>query len=180
MRGECMSLTRGLKRKIRKILKAHDIEKDKISDVLDDILEELSEEISEGKGKEQENGKGSGKEGDSEIEKLKEAHALELTKAKMSSKIELELAKVQSKNNKAVLALIDADKLKLNEKGELEGLSEQLKEVVKANPFLFGTKQQYDPSSGGEPSGIETDLNKAMQQKGFSMTEFLKNLQKEM
>jgi len=164
-----------LKRKIRKILKDNGIEKEKINDLVEDLLEELSDED----GADGENQGEGGNEGNSELDKLKEEHAKELAMAKLSSKIEIELAKVQSKNNKAVMALLETGELKLNDKGELEGLDEQLKKVVEENPFLFGVKQNYDPKAGGEPKGFEADIQKAMKQKDFNMTDYLKNLQKE-
>lgn len=63
-----------------------------------------------------------------------------LQNAKKIAAMEKAILEAGGKNAKAILALIDADEVTLNEKGELEGLD---LEAVKAEaPYLFNEKEE--------------------------------------
>ena len=182
-----------MKRALRKLFKAFNPETMNVNDLLEDVLELHEDELEKVKPKDEgevppadpepEKGKDAEKEEEAdemtEIEKLKAEHAKELAKVKLESKIDAALSSAKSKNDIAVKALLKLEQIQLNDKGEIEGLTEQLETVVKDNPFLFGetqTKQTgYNPNAGKNPT-YTADLGKAMKEKGFNLTEFAKNL----
>lgn len=69
-----------------------------------------------------------------------------LQNAKKIAAMEKAILEAGGKNAKAILALIDADEVTLNEKGELEGLD---LETVKAEaPYLFNEKEEKTKGTG--------------------------------
>ena len=69
-----------------------------------------------------------------------------LQTAKQIAAMEKAILEAGGKNAKAILALIDADEVTLNEKGELEGLD---LEAVKAEaPYLFNEKEEKTKGTG--------------------------------
>lgn len=69
-----------------------------------------------------------------------------LQNAKKIAATEKAILEAGGKNAKAILALIDADEVTLNEKGELEGLD---LEAVKAEaPYLFNEKEEKTKGTG--------------------------------
>ena len=69
-----------------------------------------------------------------------------LQNAKKIAALEKAILEAGGKNAKAILALIDADEVTLNEKGELEGLD---LEAVKAEaPYLFNEKEEKTKGTG--------------------------------
>lgn len=69
-----------------------------------------------------------------------------LQNAKKIAAMEKAILEAGGKNAKAILALIDADEVTLNEKGELEGLD---LEAVKAKaPYLFNEKEEKTKGTG--------------------------------
>lgn len=69
-----------------------------------------------------------------------------LQNAKKIAAMEKAILEAGGKNAKAILALIDADEVKMNEKGELEGLD---LEAVKAEaPYLFNEKEEKTKGTG--------------------------------
>ena len=69
-----------------------------------------------------------------------------LQNAKKIAAMEKAILEAGGKNAKAILALIDADEVTLNEKGELEGLD---LEAVKADaPYLFNEKEEKTKGTG--------------------------------
>ncbi|MFD1466479.1 phage scaffolding protein [Lapidilactobacillus mulanensis] len=79
-----------------------------------------------------------------QIEKLQadnktaaETYQSDLTKTKVDYQTELALTQAGAKNVKAVKALLNSDKITLNDKGQLSGLDDQLEAVKKDNDFLF-------------------------------------------
>ena len=69
-----------------------------------------------------------------------------LQNAKKIAAMEKAILEAGGKNAKAILALIDADEVTLNEKGELEGLD---LEAVKAEaPYLFNEKEEKTKGIG--------------------------------
>ena len=69
-----------------------------------------------------------------------------LQNAKQIAAMEKAILEAGGKNAKAILALIDADEVTMNEKGELEGLD---LEAVKAEaPYLFNEKEEKTKGTG--------------------------------
>ncbi len=69
-----------------------------------------------------------------------------LQNAKKIAAMEKAILEAGGKNAKAILALIDADEVTLNEKGELEGVD---LEAVKAEaPYLFNEKEEKTKGTG--------------------------------
>ena len=69
-----------------------------------------------------------------------------LQNAKKIAAMEKAILEAGGKNAKAILALIDADEVTMNEKGELEGLD---LEAVKADaPYLFNEKEAKTKGTG--------------------------------
>lgn len=69
-----------------------------------------------------------------------------LQNAKKIAAMEKAILEAGGKNAKAILALIDADEVTMNEKGELEGLN---LEAVKAEaPYLFNEKEEKTKGTG--------------------------------
>ncbi|HJE92395.1 phage scaffolding protein [Anaerotignum lactatifermentans] len=69
-----------------------------------------------------------------------------LQNAKKIAAMEKAILEAGGKNAKAILALIDADEVTMNEKGELEGLD---LEAVKADaPYLFNEKEEKTKGTG--------------------------------
>lgn len=69
-----------------------------------------------------------------------------LQNAKKIAAMEKAILEAGGKNAKAILALIDADEVTLNEKGELEGLD--LEEVKAEAPYLFNEKEEKTKGTG--------------------------------
>ena len=69
-----------------------------------------------------------------------------LQNAKKIAATEKAILEAGGKNAKAILALIDADEVTLNEKGELEGLD--LEEVKAEAPYLFNEKEEKTKGTG--------------------------------
>ena len=69
-----------------------------------------------------------------------------LQNAKKIAAMEKAILEAGGKNAKTILALIDADEVTMNEKGELEGLD---LEAVKAEaPYLFNKKEEKTKGTG--------------------------------
>lgn len=77
-----------------------------------------------------------------------EKHQAELNQTKVDYQTDLALTQAGAKNIKAVKALLDGDKIALNEKGQLTGLNEQLEAVKKDNDYLF----QADDGKPAKPN----------------------------
>lgn len=75
-----------------------------------------------------------------------------LKKLTLGSKIDASLMGAKAKNVKAVRALLDESKISLDGENVL-GLKEQLEQVQKDNPYLFGDITPKNPPApaGGEP-----------------------------
>lgn len=73
---------------------------------------------------------------------------------KKSNAISLAIAKSKPKNEKALMALLDTDIIKLNDDGSVTGLQEQLDTVKKDNGFLFEEETIItDVNLGGDHQG---------------------------
>src|SRR5699024_12596363 len=60
------------------------------------------------------------------------------------------LSKAGAKNDKAVKALLDTEKVNFDDDGKLIGLSEQLEAVKKDNDFLFADANESNPKPRSE------------------------------
>jgi len=79
------------------------------------------------------------------------AHEAEIAKLKLDNAVEAALLTAGAKNIKAVWALMDVDKLKLEKDGAVTGLSEQVKALQKSDSYLFAEKQQPPQFKGFQP-----------------------------
>lgn len=94
------------------------------------------------------------------------AHKAELARLRLDNAVDTALTAAGSKNNKAVKALLDLSKVKLEEDGKLTGWDEQIKAVQKSDAYLFTTQQrnqfrgfQSGASSDSKPN-TNVDLSK--------------------
>ena len=88
-------------------------------------------------------------------EEQQKAHDAEITQLRLDNAVEAALLTAGAKNVKAVRALMDADKLKLEKDGTVSGLSEQIKTIQKSDDYLFAGKQQqqfrgFQPGASGD------------------------------
>ena len=88
----------------------------------------------------------------------------ELQQTKLNSAVDSALGKAKVRNSKAAKALINMDEVKLNDKGELEGLDDQISSLKKTDGYLFdqGNKEPYQPQGGGgntDPDPVATMTN---------------------
>lgn len=70
-----------------------------------------------------------------------ETYKTELSNLKKTNVLDLALAGAKVKNNKAIKALLDSEKIKLKDDGTLEGLTEQLEAIKKTDAYLFEETQ---------------------------------------
>ena len=83
--------------------------------------------------------------------KAKDDYDANLKQLTLGSKIDVALLGAKAKNTKAVRALLDESKISLDGENVL-GLKEQLEQVQKDNPYLFGDKPDNPPPpAGGTP-----------------------------
>lgn len=88
----------------------------------------------------------------------------ELQQTKLNSAVDSALGKAKVRNTKAAKALLNMDEVKLNDKGELEGLDDQISSLQKTDGYLFdqGNKEPYQPQGGGgntDPDPVATMTN---------------------
>lgn len=76
-----------------------------------------------------------------------EAYKVELSNLKKTNALELALTGAKVKNNKAIKALLDNEKIKLKDDGTLEGLSEQLEAIKKSDAYLFEETQTKEKTT---------------------------------
>ncbi len=101
----------------------------------------------------------------------KDEYDANLKKLTLGGKIDVALLGAKAKNVKAVRALLDESKISLDGENVL-GLNEQLEQVRKDNPYLFGEKQPGNPPApvDGEPpkpDGSDDFLTAAMKGAGL-------------
>ena len=88
----------------------------------------------------------------------------ELQQTKLNSAVDSALGKAKVRNAKAAKALLNLDEVKLNDKGEVEGLDNQISSLQKTDGYLFdqGSKEPYQPQGGGgknDPDPVATMTN---------------------
>lgn len=77
---------------------------------------------------------------------------------RLNSAIDQSLSKAKVRNNKAIRGLLNMDKIKLDDDGNLTGLDDQIKSLHKSDAYLFddGAKQNYNPENGNPPASDAT------------------------
>lgn len=70
------------------------------------------------------------------------AYDKQIAELKFNNAIEMALTGAKAKNNKAVRAMLDADKIKLAEDGTLTGFTEQIEALKKSDAYMFEADQQ--------------------------------------
>ena len=88
----------------------------------------------------------------------------ELQQTKLNSAVDSALTKAKVRNSKAAKALLNMDDIQLNDKGELEGLDNQINSLQKSDGYLFdqGSKEPYQPQGGDgntDPDPVATMTN---------------------
>lgn len=74
----------------------------------------------------------------------------QLSETKLNGALDSVLNSAKVRNTKAVRGLLNMDNIKLNDKGEIEGVSDQLESLKKSDGYLFdeGQHQEYKPGGG--------------------------------
>ncbi|EFE47638.1 hypothetical protein HMPREF0863_00278 [Erysipelotrichaceae bacterium 5_2_54FAA] len=73
----------------------------------------------------------------------------DLTSAKKEAAIKLAIVEAKPKSEKALMAFLDTDIIKLNDDGTVTGLKEQLDNIKKDNGFLFEEDDPQNVNLGG-------------------------------
>ena len=100
---------------------------------------------------------------EAQAESKKQIEAIQFNHA-----LENALSGAKAKNIKAVRALLETDKLKLNKDGSLTGLTEQLDKLKSENDYLFEAEKKEDVpqflggSSGGSSASDEDAVRAVM------------------
>lgn len=130
-------------------------------DSLKQQLSDRDDQLDELKGKAQGN-----EELQSTIEALKEAnnqakqaYEKQLHDQKFNYELERSLMTAKAKNPKAVKALLDTDTIKLNEEGQLIGLTEQLNSLLESDSYLFAEEGQTPQSAPSHTPGSNQKTN---------------------
>jgi DNA repair exonuclease SbcCD ATPase subunit len=103
-----------------------------------------------------------------------------LSKMQLDFAIEKALAAAKAKNAKAVKALLDMEKVKLDGE-QLLGLDDQLKELQKSDAYLFGDSTPgrvgggTNPPGGKEPKTIDQQIEDAVKAGNTGLAIRLKN-----
>lgn len=88
----------------------------------------------------------------------KAAYEKEMAKLRLDNAVEAALAAAGAKNVKAVRSLFDAEKLKLDDDGKVDGLEEQISAVKKSDPYMFAEKEAPAPVLRGFQPGASGDF----------------------
>ena len=182
---------------MKEILKKAGIEEEKVDGVISDISKELPKyfipkdkynEVAEAKKKleadiqerdnqleQLKNAAGNSEELKAQIEQLQAENqkAAEEWQAKMAQMqldfaIEKALAAAKAKNPKAVKALLDMEKVKLDGE-QLLGLDDQLKAIQQSDPYLFGESGKV--GSGTNPPGAGNPETNPWKKDSWNLTQ---------
>lgn len=90
-----------------------------------------------------------------EVKDWEDKYNKDVADLKKTNAINLAITKAKPKNEKALMALLDTEIIKLNEDGTVVGLQEQLENVKKENAFLFEDEKANptDVNLGGNHNG---------------------------
>ncbi len=96
-----------------------------------------------------------------DIKEWETKYAIGIAEEKKNSAIKLAVALSKPKNEKALMALLDTDIIKVDDKGNVTGLKEQLENIKKDNDFLFESEEvapiQVKLNDGHQNKKIEND-----------------------
>lgn len=81
-----------------------------------------------------------------DIQGWEEKYNNDITNIKKNNAIDIEILKAKGKNIKAIKALIDIDKVKLNNEGILEGLD--IESIKKSDSYLFDIEESKTEGTG--------------------------------
>lgn len=84
-------------------------------------------------------------------------HATQLAQMKLDAAVERSLTAAKAKNIKAARALLDLKDARLNEKGEVVGLSDKIKELQKSDTYLFDVVDKQKKEVDGIHPGSGSD-----------------------
>lgn len=87
-----------------------------------------------------------------QIETMKAEYEGKIAQLEIDNIVNVALSNAKAKNNVAVRALLDLTDAKVKD-GKIKGLDEQLAEVAKANPYLFGEASAPKGVAPGNPGG---------------------------
>lgn len=78
----------------------------------------------------------------------------QLSETKLNGALDNALNTAKVRNTKAIKGLLNMDDIKLDEKGNLVGVNDQLESLKKSDGYLFdeGQHQDYKPGGGGGPA----------------------------
>lgn len=100
-------------------------------------------------------------------EDQQKAHDAEIAQLRLDNAVEAAILAAGAKNVKAVRALMDADKLRLEKDGTVTGLSDQIKAIQKSDAYMFAEKQPQQQFRGFQPGasgnvkpGADVDISK--------------------
>lgn len=83
-----------------------------------------------------------------DVENWKTKYSQDLESARLDSAIQLAIAKSGTLSEKALMGLLDKDKIKFDKDGKLTGLDEQIEAIKKEDSFLFKTAEPEKPNKG--------------------------------
>lgn len=94
-----------------------------------------------------------------DVKDWEDKYTADLATTKKESAIRLAITKSKARNEKALMALLDTDIIKVNADGSVVGINEQLENIKKDNDFLFEVEKK-DPEDvnlgGNHVNGPET------------------------
>lgn len=85
-----------------------------------------------------------------DVENWKTKYNQDLESARLDSAIQLAIAKSGTLSEKALMGLLDKDKIKLDKDGNLTGLDEQIEAIKKEDSFLFKAAEPNEPKKGND------------------------------
>ena len=113
-----------------------------------------------------------------ENKKAGEEWQAKMAQLQLDFAIERALAAAKAKNAKAVKALLDMEKVKLDSE-QLLGLEDQLKALQQSDPYLFGDSGKVggvtNPPGGTEPKTIDQQIEDAVKAGNTGLAIRLKN-----
>ena len=96
-----------------------------------------------------------------DVDDWKNKYNADIKAERRDSAIKLAVAKAGARSDKALMGMLDYDKIKLTDDGKLEGLDDQIAQIKKDDGFLFKedkpeTQKPEDVNLGGDHKKPET------------------------
>ena len=91
------------------------------------------------------------------------AHEQEISALKFNNAVEMALNGAKAKNIKAVRAMLDDTKIKLDDDGKLTGFDEQIEALKKSDGYMFDIKQQEQQQFTGFQPGFSATVPNSTQ-----------------